>query len=164
MLHTGLIIAHATLAVVGFVFGCLLMATLPESSRSARFVTWYVCIVAAMLLLIAVVAVDWSTLVVAKRIAFGILSVLAVYLLVRTEQARRSLLNQRGGWRKAFLGHVGFVMISLFDGFCIVSAIDLRLPPWVIVTVAVLGVVVGIWVIRRLVRREVAREATPVTP
>jgi len=159
MLHTSLIVLHASFAVAGFVFGCLVMATLPESPRSARFVSYYALIIAAMVCLIAVVALDWSTLAVAKRIAFGILSVLAVYLVVRAEQARRSLVHRRPGWRTAFLGHVGFVLISLFDGFCIVAAIDLRLPPWVIVVVAVLGVAVGIWVIRRLVRRELTREA-----
>ncbi|WP_426515443.1 hypothetical protein ACPPVQ_12605 [Diaminobutyricibacter sp. McL0618] len=162
MLHTSLIVLHASFAVAGFVFGCLVMATLPASSRSGRFVSFDALIDAAMVCLIAVVVLDWSTLTVTKRIAFGILSLLAVYLIIRVEQARRSLARQRPGWRKAFLGHVGFVMISLFDGFCIVAAIDLRMPPAVIVVVAVLGVAVGIWVIRRLVRREVTREAASV--
>ncbi|WP_345761187.1 hypothetical protein [Diaminobutyricibacter sp. McL0608] len=159
MLHTSLIFLHATFAVAGFVLGALLMARLPETSRSPRFVAYDALMDAAMVCLIAVVALDWSTLTVTKRIAFGILSLLAVYLIIRVEQARRSLVRQRPGWRKAFLGHVGFVMISLFDGFCIVAAIDLKLPPVVIVVVAVLGVAVGIWVIRLLVRRELSREA-----
>ena len=45
-------------------------------------------------------------------------------------------------------------MISLFDGFCIVSAIDLGMPVAVVVAVAILGVVVGVVVIRHLVRRD----------
>ncbi len=159
MLHTSLIVLHASCAVAGFVFGWLVMATLPTSTRSPKFVWFYALVIAAMILLIGVVSLDWPTLAVTKRIAFGILSLLAVYLIIRVEQSRRSLLHQRTGWRKAFLGHVGFVMISLFDGFCIVTAIDLRLPVAVIVIVAVLGVAVGIWVIRRLVRRELTREA-----
>ena len=53
-----------------------------------------------------------------------------------------------------FIGNVGFVMISLFDGCCIVYAFGLRIPVAVIVAVAFLGIVVGAVVIRRLVRRD----------
>jgi hypothetical protein len=49
-------------------------------------------------------------------------------------------------------------MISLFDGFCIVAAIDLRLSPTVIAAVAVGGVIAGIVVIRALERPEAASE------
>ncbi len=44
MLHTSLIILHASFAVAGFVFGWLVMATLPESPRSARFVSYHVLV------------------------------------------------------------------------------------------------------------------------
>jgi hypothetical protein len=110
----------------------------------------------AMVLLITVVAVDWAGLDVTRRIAFGVLCALAIYLVVRALQARAVLVRKPANWRKALIGHIGFVMISLFDGFCIVAAIDLRLPPWLIVTVAVLGVVVGVAVIRALARRDAA--------
>ena len=43
-----------------------------------------------------------------------------------------------------YVDHVGFTLISLFDGFVIVSAIDLKAPGWLVGALAVLGVVVGI--------------------
>ena len=157
MVHTILIILHAGLAVASFVLGCLLLAALPESERSARFAAFFWCTVAAMVCLIAVVLLDWSGLTATKRIAFAVLSALAVYLMVRAAQAWRTLARKPDGWRRAFIGHVGFVMISLFDGFCIVAAIDLGMPPPVTSTVAVLGVVVGVLILRALVRRDAAR-------
>lgn len=156
--HWLLIALHAGFAVAAFVLSCLVLATLPSSPRSRRFRWFAWCLTAAMALLIVVVAVDWSQLTVAKRIAFGILALLALYLIVRVGQARRAVRRRPTGWRKAFIGHVGFVMISLFDGFCIVAAIDLRLSPTVIAAVAVGGVIAGIVVIRALVRREAASE------
>jgi hypothetical protein len=42
------------------------------------------------------------------------------------------------------MGHVGFTLISLWDGFVIVLAIDLGAPGWLVAVLAVLGVVVGI--------------------
>ena len=160
--HWVLITLHAGLAVAAFVLGCVLLAALPSSPRSRRFSWFAACLVSAMVLLIVVVAVDWAQLTTTKRIAFGVLAVLAVYLVVRVAQARRTLTRQGPGWRKAFIGHVGFVMISLFDGFCIVTAIDLRLTPAAIVAVAVLGVVAGVIVIRALVRRDAADEGARV--
>ena len=160
MVHSLLILLHTGFAVASFVLGWLVLARCPRRSRadssgSTRDV------IAAMLLLITVVAVDWAGLAVTKRVAFGILCALAVYLVVRAEQARRVVTSRPPGWRKRFIGHVGFVMISLFDGFCIVSAIDLGMPVAVVVAVAVLGVVVGVLVIRHLVRRDaIARGVT----
>ncbi|HEY4268623.1 MAG TPA: hypothetical protein VGM94_10575 [Galbitalea sp.] len=160
-LHVTLIVLHATFAVVSFGFGCSLLAVLPASVRSPRFLSYYFAAWAAVLLLITVVAVDWSGLPVVKRVAFAALCVLAAYLLFRTERARSTLQLRQADWRKRFVGHVGFVLISLFDGFCIVSAIDLHLPPYVIAIVAVAGVAIGILVIRRVVRRDAARASRP---
>lgn len=158
MAHGVLIVLHAGTAVAAFVLGCLVLAALPSTARAARFVAFFWCVIASMSLLVAVVLFDWVQLNPTRRIAFGILCALAAYLVIRVLQARAALVRKPATWRKALIGHVGFVMISLFDGFCIVSAIDLRLPAWLIVTVAVLGVVVGVVVIRALVRRDSAGE------
>lgn len=39
----------------------------------------------------------------------------------------------------------GFVLISLFDGFAIVSALDLQAPGWLVAVIAVGAVGVGIY-------------------
>ena len=154
MLHVALIVLHASFATIAFGIGCSLMVSPPRSVRSARFLSYYVSVMAAVALLLAVVFVDWDGLPVVERIAFGLLCLLALYLALRTEQARTTLARARARWRTRFAGHIGFVLISLFDGFCIVSAIDLHLPPVVIALSAVLGVVAGILAIRRVAKRE----------
>jgi hypothetical protein len=152
--HIALIVAHAFLAGLAFLVGCSLLVVMPSDRRSARFVTYTACVWLSMVALWVVVVLDWTSLVTGKRVAFGLLCGLAVYLVFRTEQARRTLLAQSSGWRKRLIGHVGFVLISLFDGFCIVLAIDLGLPPVVIAGAAVFGVAAGVAAIRNVVRRE----------
>jgi hypothetical protein len=53
----------------------------------------------------------------------------------------------------------GFTLISLFDGFVIVSAIDLGSPIWLVVAIGVLGILVG----RLGVLRLKARTTGPAT-
>ncbi len=60
MVHWGLIVAHAALAVLAFGLGCSLLVTLPQGPRSGRFVGYAGCVWLAMLALIVVVAVDWT--------------------------------------------------------------------------------------------------------
>ncbi|WP_022885347.1 hypothetical protein [Glaciibacter superstes] len=52
-----------------------------------------------------------------------------------------------------FVNHVGFTLISLFDGFVIVAAIDLHAPPWLVASLAIGGVIAGIIGVRRLEAR-----------
>jgi hypothetical protein len=78
-------------------------------------------------------------------VTFSGLFVLGLYMLQRANNARLALRLRPEGWRSAYVDHVGFTPISLFDGFVIVSAIDLRAPGWLVAAVAVLGVVGGTW-------------------
>jgi len=50
---------------------------------------------------------------------------------------------QHVDWWTIYIDHIGFTLISLFEGFIIVSGIDLGAPGWLTAIVAVLGVVVG---------------------
>lgn len=151
-LHIALILIHASAATVAFVLGFLLCARVPDAARSARFEVYAICVWTAVLTLITVVLVDWGRLDAVRHIAFSVLGALGVYLVWRTERARRQLRSRQQGWQLRFVGHVGFVLISLFDGFCIVLAIDLRMPGWVVASVAVLGVVVGVIALRARAR------------
>ncbi len=152
-LHVVLIVLHATVATIAFGIGCSLLIAYPRSTASPRFVAYYAGMLVTATALIAVLVVDWAGLPVVQRAVFGGLCLLALYLVVRTEQARSTLIRRREAWRAQFAGHVGFVLISLFDAFCIVLAVDLRLSPFVTVPIAVLGVVVGSLAIRRVGRR-----------
>ena len=67
-----------------------------------------------------------------------------------------AVLRRRGdGWRLPYMEHVGFTLIALWDGFVIVLAIDLGAPGWLVLVLAVLGVVVG----NRALHRAEARAA-----
>lgn len=55
------------------------------------------------------------------------------------------LWTQPEGWRLKYIDHVGFNLISLFDGFVIVAAIDLGVPGRLVVAIALLGIAGGIW-------------------
>jgi hypothetical protein len=48
---------------------------------------------------------------------------------------------------------MGFTLIALFDGFVIISALDLGAPSWLVVAPGVLGIVVGRLGVRRVQRR-----------
>jgi hypothetical protein len=162
--HIALIVVHAFLAALAFMVGCSLLMVLPSDHRSPRFITYAACVWLSVVALILVVVIDWTTLVTPKRVAFGLLCGLALYLAFRTEQARRTLVARSPGWPKRLIGHIGFVLISLFDGFCIVLAIDLGLPAVVIAGAAVFGVVAGVAAIRAVVRREAGRESLAQQP
>jgi hypothetical protein len=43
--------------------------------------------------------------------------------------------------------HIGFILISLFDGFAIITAIDLQAPAWLVAVVAGGAVALGIYAI-----------------
>ncbi|MFI5958832.1 hypothetical protein [Cryptosporangium sp. NPDC051539] len=100
------------------------------------------------------IVLDWPGLPTAKRLTFSGLALLGLYLLRRTYAAVHALRTQDP---LKFVGHVGFVLISLFDGFAIVSALDLHLPGVAVALSAVLGVVVGVVAVRRAGRIVVPR-------
>jgi hypothetical protein len=52
-------------------------------------------------------------------------------------------LECREDWRTAYVESLGFTLIALFDGFVIVSAIDLGAPIWLVLGIGVLGVLAG---------------------
>lgn len=158
-MHVLLITVHAVAATAAFVLGLVVFLRIPLSNRSAPFVAYAASVWVGVAALVVVVIADWPGLDVGRRIAFSALGVLGLYLLWRTERARRTLRARSSGWRQQFIGHVGFVLISLFDGFCIVLAIDLGMPTWVVVAAAVFGVVVGVAAIRVRVRQQRAIEA-----
>jgi hypothetical protein len=122
-----------------------------------RFFRVYLgALVTMMLFMVSAIAVAWPGLGRSERLVYTGLAVLGAYMLVRAVRAR-GLLSRRGpGWLPRYLDDIGFTLISLFDGFVIVSAIDLGAPGWLVAVVAVAGVVVGI----QGVNRAKARHAT----
>ncbi len=159
MLHTTLIAIHAASGVAAFALGCL--ALRPRTQRIqgvSSTIRWYLATLWLLVLfLLLVVAVDWNTLDLGTRILYGALSVLALYTGWRGWQAVQNLRSRIAGWKGPYVDNVGFTLITLFDGFVIIAALDLHAPVWLAVVIGVLGVVVG----RLGVQKAKERVATP---
>jgi hypothetical protein len=151
-LHDLLIYAHATAGLIAFAIGCLILRPHPQRALG-MFNIYFVSLWGMVALLIAVVLVDWNELEQTSRLVYGGLSLLGLYTGWRSWQARRVLERRSPSWHGAYVDHVGFTLISLFDGFVIVSSLDLNAPSWLVGVVGVFGIIVGRSVIIRVRER-----------
>jgi hypothetical protein len=87
-----------------------------------------------------------SSLQTITQIIFGGLTILGLYMIWRAVQAL-SVLREPNGNQLAVIDHIGFILISLFDAFAIVSSIDLHAPVWLVAVIAVGAVALGIYAI-----------------
>jgi hypothetical protein len=150
VLHSLLITAHAACATAALALG--LAATL---RRTEPIFGAYLATLSLMLLfLVLLVVIDWAGLDDARRGTFAALLMLAAYTAWRGWHATRAVST--GG----FIDDVGFTLIALFDGFVIVSAIDIGIPLWMIPAVGILGVLLGILGVHWLKRRAVNEAPT----
>jgi hypothetical protein len=137
VLDTVLITVHAVAATIAFGAGAL-------SAPTGRFLAVYrgaMVIMAAAL--VPAILVDWSTTDPTARIVFIALIGLAGVMVLRAELAGRSSPARTGGPTAAYLGHIGFTLIALVDGFAVVVAIRGGLPGWAVGAIAAGVVVVG---------------------
>ena len=132
MWNTVFVAVHATAALVAFAAGAL-------SIRSGRHLGAYRAGIAVMAVaLVPAVLVDWgATATVARAVFLGLLG-LALVMVVRAELAAR-----RPPATAAYVHHVGFTLISLADGFAVVTAVRLGAPGWLVGLLAVGVVLVG---------------------
>ncbi len=159
MLHNTLIAIHAASGVAAFALGCLALRPRIQGIQGVPpTLRWYIGTLWLMvLLLLMVIAIDWSTLDPGTRILYVALSVLALYTGWRGWQAVQNLRGRVAGWKGPYVDNLGFTLITLFDGFVIIAALDLHAPVWLAVVIGVLGVVVG----RLGVQKAKERVATP---
>jgi hypothetical protein len=106
--------------------------------------------------LIAVIAIDWPHLDTSTRLVYSGLLLLDFYMLWRAWRALVRLRRQDPAWLSRYVDDIGFMLISLFDGFVIVLAIDLHAPGWLVALIAVAGILA----IRRVKARLGAEPAT----
>ena len=95
------------------------------------------------LLLAGAVAVYWSNYSDVERIVFPGLLGLALFMLFRAWGAGVVFATQQKNWKLGYVEHIGFTLISLFEGFIIVGGLDLGIPGWLVAIVAVLGLFAG---------------------
>lgn len=142
-LHTLAIVAHALSATGAFLvsIAVLVQSKTLRQLQLARAVV--VLLVLMEVFLVIAILSHVTSLPTVKQLVFAGLAVLLLYMIWRAVQAVMVLREQPAN-QGAVTGHIGFVLISLFDGFAIVSAIDLHAPGWLVAVIAVGAVAIGI--------------------
>lgn len=163
-LHTALVVVHAATATLAFVAGAALLRPRP-AGRAGR--GWprrlYLPSLAVMTASLALaVVVGWPGFASGERVAFPALVVLAAAGVVLGRRADAAAGRRGSEETRRLYDAGGFTMISLFDGFVVVAAIDLGAPGWVVALVAVGGVLLGRRVVHAAQSRALA--PAPVTP
>jgi membrane-associated HD superfamily phosphohydrolase len=142
-LHNILIILHSASATLSFFAGIFLMFS-PVSIPDQRFFRLYGWALVGMVILLAgAIVVYWGQYSSTERIIFPGLFVLGIYMLYRAQGANRLLKSQQPEWEGVYLEHIGFTLISLFEGFVIVSGLHSGFPVWLVALFAILGVLLG---------------------
>lgn len=132
MWHTVLISLHAAAGVVAFAAG---LRALPHGRLLGTF-RW--SMVAMAVFLVAAIATELAVTPPGALAVFGALVALAGVMVWRSEAAARADRPSR-----AYIDHVGFCLVGLFDAFWVVTLLRLGLPGWAVGAVAVGIAVIG---------------------
>jgi len=146
-LHNVLIMLHAAAAAISFFAGCFLILSLREASNERLFSLYLWSLVGMVVLLIGAMLVYWNEYSGIERIVFPMLLGLGMFMLYRAQNAGRLLKAQQNDWKLGYIEHIGFTLISLFEGFVIVTILNAGGPGWFVALLAILGVFVGRWTI-----------------
>ena len=153
---TVFVTVHAAAATVAFGAGLLAVP-------GGRFASVYrAALVVAVVALVPAVLVDWQTTAPALRAVFGGLLVLAFVMVVRSVLAVRRRPSPGAAPSAPYLDHLGFTLISLADGFAVVTVFRAGAPPWLVVVIAV-GVAVGGHVALQATKRRLVRDGAAVS-
>ena len=138
---------HAATAAISFFVGCLLIFAPAYISNQRLFGLYWWSLVGMVILLIGAMLVYWNEYSGTERIVFPILLGLGMFMLYRAQNASRLLKAQQNDWKLGYIEHIGFTLISLFEGFVIVTVLNGGGPGWLVALLAILGVFVGRWMI-----------------
>jgi hypothetical protein len=160
-LYTIAIILHAASATAAFIVGIILLF---QSGQLQRQLATTVLVLLSLMeiFMIAAILSHVSTLPAILQGTFTGLAVLGLYLVWRAVQTVLVLRNPDGD-QLAVISHIGFILISLFDGFAIVSSIDLHAPAWLVAIIAVAAVILGIYGIEQR-KKTLLRTASKTQP
>ena len=152
-LHNVLIILHAAAAAISFFAGCFLILSLRQASNQRLFSLYWWSLIGMVVLLIGAILVYWNEYSGTERIVFPVLLGLGMFMLNRAHNASRLLKAQQYDWKLGYIEHIGFTLISLFEGFVIVTVLNAGSPGWLVALLAILGVLGGRWMIGLAQRR-----------
>jgi len=152
-LHNILIILHATSATICFFAGCFLILLPKQTADQQWFSVYWGALVGMVILLAGAILVYWTNYSSVERIIFPGLFVLGIYMLYRARNANLLRKARPNDWIQGYIEHIGFTLISLFEGFVIVSGLNSGFPGWLVALLAILGVLAGRWMIGFAQRR-----------
>ncbi len=149
-----MITLHTVAGVAAFAVGMAVLQ--PRRARRHRWLlpTLLWLLVVLVVTMVGAMAAHWSDLPAATQIAFSALVGLGGYMVFRARRARAA--------GPPALDDAGFLLISLFDGFVIVTALDLGAPPWAVAVLAGAAVVGGHRAVQQTKRRWAATESSAV--
>jgi uncharacterized membrane protein YfcA len=151
-IHNVLIILHAAAATICFFAGCLLVFASAQTSNQDLFGLYWWSLIGMVILLLGAIIVHWTTFSTIEHVVFPGLLILAIYMVFRARSANSLLRTQKNDWKHDYIKHIGFVLISLFEGFIIVSGLNSGFG-WLVAVFAILGFLVGNWLIGFAQRR-----------
>jgi uncharacterized membrane protein YfcA len=146
-IHNVLIILHASAATLSFVAGCLLIFLPIYTSNQRLFSFYWWSLIGMVIILLGAILVYWTKYSITERIIFPGLLILAFYMLYRARSANHLLGAQQNDWKHGYIEHIGFTLISLFEGFIIVSGLNSGISGLLVALAAILGVLIGRWAI-----------------
>ncbi|MGH3976244.1 MAG: hypothetical protein ACRDS9_23405 [Pseudonocardiaceae bacterium] len=150
MWHTIFIALHTIAATVALLAG---LVALP-AGRLFGLYRW--TLAGMVVFLVPALVIDWAEFDGSVKVIFAALLVLAAAMFYRATLASRMLPATTGGPTEAYLNHVGFTLIALFDGFAVVAVLRAGAPAWLVAVTAVGIPVIGHFALRatrvRLVR------------
>ena len=153
-MNTVFVSVHAGAATVAVIAG---LVALP-AGRLVRLHLAAVLLMATAL--VPAVLVDWATTPVGARVAFVALAGLALVMVARAALAVRGRPQVTGGPTPGYLGHVGFALIALADGFAVVAAIRAGVPGYAVAALA-LGVIAAGHVALGVLQRRLVPSLAP---
>ena len=152
-MHSLLIALHAGTGVVAMLAGAVALFR-----RGRLFGTYLAALTATTLFLALAVAQEWTVLDAGSRVLFTAFTLLAVVMVARGVLARRWL---PGGRSPAYLEHVGFTLVALFDAFAVIAVLNAGAPVWLVVASGVLIAVAGHFALRATKRALAGEQRAP---
>jgi hypothetical protein len=143
-MRTALVVIHASAGIGGLVTGVAALAPPRPITKRRRLRQTYLGSIAVLLAsMVVLVAIDWSGLDAGGRLAFAALTGLGGAMAYRLVRAYREASLRGAGWQERYIGHVYFTYISLWEGFVILPALNLPLPPVSLPAVAIAVLLIG---------------------
>ena len=146
-IHNLFIALHAASGVISLFAGGLLISSPRQlaNRRLFRLYAWF--LIGLVVFLAGAMLVYWTEYSTTERILFPGLFGLGLFMLYRARSAHQLLGIRRWNWRQVYIEHIGFTLISLLEGFIIVTSLNSGSPAWMVGLLAILGVVLGRWAI-----------------